>query len=261
MSTRRLSIAAVFALAACSHGDRSLVEPPPVTTPDTLTIPDPSRSPTPGPVRLNLVRSATSNLPAAAESVLVRVYNPNSQFNEIFPAAIPVPGHTTVVTAMVPADTGYVVALIAYHDNNTPDAVGSTIDNDTTITVFPAGSPTYTNTPVHVDLTTAPFMLSYSINDGTHVQAGSHIGWLALISTPRDIWTDANSTWGCIANGNTCSIPSYQVTVPNTLGPWLLETSFVANWLDHTFETNSVSIHVIVDQGVGGIDVSFNKHH
>ncbi|MEP7086829.1 MAG: hypothetical protein ABI884_05800, partial [Gemmatimonadota bacterium] len=198
---------------------------------------------------------------AAADSALVRVRNATSGFDETFAAKIPTPGATTVVSVQVPADTGYVVAVAAFHGNDVLDAVGSSSDNDTTITVLPEGNPIYTATPVHISMQAAPFNIGYSIDDGTHVVAGTHIGWQAGISAPFDIWTGVSSSWGCQFNGNQCAVYSYQGTVPNEPGDWLIETTFISDWAGHSFKSNTATIHVIIDQGVGGIDISFDRHH
>lgn len=256
-----LSVAAFVLLAACSTGDSSPLSPPPTAGVDTLVVPDPNGDANPGALNFNLTRSSTSVVPAAADSALVRVRNATSGFDETFAAKIPTPGATTVVSAQVPADTGYVVAVAAFHGDDVLDAVGSSSDNDTTITVLPEGGPTYTGTPVHIDMRAAPFDIGYTIDDGAHVTAGTHIGWSASISAPADIWTDVSSTWGCQFNGNTCAVYSYLGTVPNTPGPWTIETTFLSDWAGHSFKSNTATIHITIDQGVGGIDVSFNRHH
>lgn len=256
----RLGVAAAAVLlVACSGGDPSPLSPPPTAGVDTLVVPDPTGGAHPGALNFNLTRSSTSAVPAAADSAYVRVRSA-AGFNETFAAKIPTPGATTVVSARVPADSGYVVAVVAFH-GDVLDAVGSSSDNDTTITVFPEGNPTYTGTPVHIDMRAAPFDIGYSIDDGAHVVAGEHIFWQAGISAPADIWTDVSSSWGCQFNGNTCAVYSYQGTVPNTPGPWTIETAFIADWGGHLFTTNTATIHITIDQGTGGIDVSFNRYH
>jgi hypothetical protein len=255
-----LSVAALALLIACSSSDSLPVSPPAQPAVDTLVVSDPTQSPTPGTIHFNLTRNVTSNVPAAADSALVKIYNSASGFSETFGASIPTPGSATTVTARVPADTGYVVAILAFH-GSTLDSYGSTSDNDTTITVWPEGNPTYTNTPVHVEMSGGNATPGYSIDDGSHVVQGEHISWQAYINTPRDIWTDVESSWGCSFNQNQCAVYSYQGTIGVPLGPWLLETTFIANWKDHTFRSNTASITVIVDQGTGGIDVTFNRHH
>jgi hypothetical protein len=264
---RRLGVYAIGAVfsVACSSGDRGVTAPPvgPPGGPavDTVNFPDPTGSANPGRVHFNLIRSSSSNVPSSADSALVRIYNTSTGFNQLYAVKIPAPGSQTEVSAQLPADTGYVVAIIAFHAGDVLDALGSTHDNDTTITVLPQGSPTYTATPVHVDIQRPPFATNFSISDGAHVTAGEHIYWSSSIGTPPDIWTDASSTWGCSFNGNLCAVYSYQGTVPNTPGVvWPLQTTWIANWGDHSFSAASDTIHVTIDKGVGDIDVTFNKH-
>jgi hypothetical protein len=259
----RVYATGVVLLAACTTGERSITAPPPGPVTDTLTFPDPTGSKSPGTVHFNLVRSAQSNVPASADSALLRITNSGSGFNHIYAAKIPTPGSQTVVSAWVPADTGYVVSVIAFHGGNVLDAVGSTQNPDSSITVLPAGGPIYQNTQVHVDMVPAPISVGFSIADGSHVVAGEHIGWWAQISGPPSIWDDATSTWGCSLNGDgMCSTPSYLALVPNTPGvSWALQVTYSATWGDHTFCAASDTIHVIIDQGSGGIDVTFNKHN
>lgn len=253
----------IAALTACSTADHNTPVGPttggPVT--DTVSFLGPTGSASAGRVHLNLTRSSTSNVPSSADSALIRIYNLSSSFNQFYPVKIPTPGSVTVVSAQVPADTGYYVAILAFHAD-VLDAVGSSRDgNDTTITVFPEGNPTYTPTQVHITMQRAPFSTGFSIAEGSHVTAGEHIGFSSSIGTPIDIFTDASSTWGCQFNGNVCAVYSYQGTVPNAPGPWALETTWIANWNDHTFSVMSDTVHVIIDQGVGGIDIAFGKHH
>ena len=68
----------------------------------------------PGELKLRLQRSTTSQVPAAAESALVRVFNKGTGFNSVKGLAIPAPGATTEVTFNVSSGTGYSVAVIAY---------------------------------------------------------------------------------------------------------------------------------------------------
>ena len=251
-------------LAACSTADHITPVGPPTGGPvtDTVSFPDPTGSANPGRMHFNLTRSSSSNVPPSADSALVRIYNSSTSFNQLYPVKIPVPGSQTVVSAQLPADTGYTVAIIAFHNSNVLDAIGSTHDNDTTVTVLPEGNPIYSPTPVHVNMQKPPFSMGFSIDDGTHVTAGEHIYWSSSINTPPDIWTDVSSTWGCSFNGNQCAVYSYQGTIPNTPGVvWPLQTTWIANWGDHSFSAASDTIHVTIDTGVGGIDVTFSKHH
>lgn len=261
MSRALLCSAAVLAALSCGGGAHSIDGPPTHVSSDTVTFPDPTGSANPGRMHFSLMRSSTSNVPTSADSALVRIYNPSTGFNQLYPVKIPAPGSQTEVSAQLPADTGYFVAIIAFH-GDVVDAVGSSHDNDTTITVFPEGNPIYAATSVHVDMQRAPFATGFSINDGAHVTAGEHISWWSTIDTPPDIWTDAASTWGCGFNGNVCAVYSYQGTVPNTPGVvWALETTWIADWGDHSFSVASDTIHVTIDKGVGGIDITFAKHH
>ncbi|MBA2685776.1 MAG: hypothetical protein H0U66_14925 [Gemmatimonadaceae bacterium] len=200
-----VAVTGLALLTACSTSDTP-VSPPSHAGTDTLVVADPTGSPSTGVLHFNLTRSSTSLVPATADSALVRVRNTTSGFDETFAAKIPTPGATTVVSVQVPADTGYVVAVAAFHGDDVLDAVGSSSDNDTTITVFPEGNPVYTATPVHISMQAAPFDIGYSIDDGTHVVAGTHIGWQAGISAPFDIWTGVTSSWGCQFNGNQCAV-------------------------------------------------------
>ncbi len=253
----------VAVLAACSSTEHSTPVGPPPGGPisDTVSFPDPTGSANRGLVHFNLTRNSTSNVPSSADSALVHIYNYGSSFNQLYPVKIPVPGAQTVVSAQVPADTGYYVAVLAFH-GSTLDAVGSSRDNsDTTITVFPEGNPTYVATQVHIEMSRAPFATGNSAQEGEHVAAGSHIPWSAGISAPFDIFTDVSSTWGCQFNGNVCAVYSYQGTVPDTPGPWALQEMWIADYGDHVFSVASDTVHVIIDQGTGGIDISFSRQH
>ena len=250
-----------LAVAACGGNGGSIAGPPAATGADTLTFPDPTGSANPGRVHFELVRSAASNVPATADSALVRVYNNSSGFEHFYAAKIPVAGRPTIIDAWVPSDTGYVVNVIAFHGSNILDAAGTTLD-DTTITVLPAGGPTYTGTPVTVPMVPAPFAVSFSLNDGDHVTAGEHIGFWATAGGPPDIWTRAESSWGCmLAPYGMCSTPGYLALVPNTPGPWKLEISYFADWGDRSFSLVATPITIIIDQGSGDIIVTFDKHH
>jgi hypothetical protein len=253
----------VVLLVACTTRERSITAPPPGPDTDTLTFADPTGSRNAGTVHFNLVRSAHSNVPASADSALLRITNSGSGFNHIYAAKIPAPGSETVMSVSVPADTGYVVTVLAFHGNDVIDAVGSTHDNDTTVTVLPAGGPIYENTQVHVTMSPAPFSISFSIEDGVHVTAGEHMGWWATINVAPWIWDDAESTWGCSVNAvGMCSTPSYLALVPNTPGADMpLAVTYLTHWDDRVFRAASDTIHLTIDQGTGGIDVTFNKHH
>jgi hypothetical protein len=137
----------------------------------------------------------------------------------------------------VPADTGYVVTVLAFHGNDVMDALGSTHDDDTTITVLPAGGPIYQNTQVHVTMYPGPFSMPW-------------------------VWEDAESTWGCsVDNNGNCATPSYLALVPNTPGVMPLAVTYLTHCDDRVFSVASDTIHITIDQGAGGIDVTFNRHH
>jgi len=255
------SIATMLAALACnSGGGKQVTSPPPGgEAQDTVKIPDPTHSLTPGGLHFNLARSSNSTLPAAATDALIRVSNPSSGFDDITSVTLPAPGTSTPVSVQVPADTGYIVSVIAYH-GNTFDAGGSTSNPDSSITVFPQGGPE----PAPATKVTVSMAVpsgSYNIDDGAHLTAGESESIIAYVSMAPRVFDGASCTWGCALGGDWAStyVGSYLNVVPNTPGPWTVAATFIADWGGYGLTYTTDSLHLIIDPGTGTIDVGFRK--
>jgi hypothetical protein len=255
-----LAVAIVVATACDAENAKQVTNPPPAGgVGDTLSIPDPTHSPTGGNVHFNLVRSYQSTVPAAATNALIRVFNPSSGFDNVTDMVLPAPGTTTPVSVRVPADTGYVVSVIAYH-GTVFDAGGSTSNADSTVTVLPQGGPV---PPPATKVTVAMVVPSggYNKDEGTHVTAGEPESIIAYVSMPPGVFDGAFCTWGCVLGGDGAStyVGSYQNVVPNTPGPWTVAATFVADWGGYGLTYTTDSLHLVIDPGTGGIDITFRQ--
>ena len=112
---------------------------------------------------MTISRSATSQVPATADSAAVRVWHPTAGTNSAKYVEIPDPGATTQVTFTVPVRSGYSVGVIAYRRD--PDAglreglAGGRADN----VAVAAGSPTTVQinpVPWRVELNSPSSMVS-----------------------------------------------------------------------------------------------------
>jgi hypothetical protein len=255
-----LAAAMLDVLACNSGGGKQVTNPPPsVTVGDTVNIPDPTHSPTPGGLYFNLIRSSNSTLPAAATDALIRVMNPASGFDNITKVTLPAPGTTTPVSVRVPADTGYIVSVIAFH-GTTFDAGGSTSNSDSSITVLPQGGPEpspATKVTVSMGAPTG----GYNLEDGAHITAGEPEPIIATVAMAPRVFDGASCTWGCALGGDWVSTfdESYRNVVPNTPGPWTVAATFVADWGGYGLTYTTDSLHLIIDPGSGTIDVTFRK--
>lgn len=75
-----------------------------------------------GDFTMTLMRSANSQIPALADSALVRIWNTASNVNALKAVAIPAPGTQSQVQFSLPAGTGYSVGVVAYRFN--PVSIG-----------------------------------------------------------------------------------------------------------------------------------------
>jgi hypothetical protein len=253
--------AAILGVLACNSGSgKQVTSPPPVVVVgDTVNIPDPTHSLTPGGLHFNLVRSSNSTLPAAATDALIRVTNPGSGFDDITKVTLPAPGTSTPVSVRVPADTGYIVSVIAFH-GSTFDAGGSTSNPDSSITVLPQGGPE----PAPATQVTVSMRIpsgGYNMADGTHITAGESEPIIASVDMAPRVFDGASCTWGCVLGGDWASTydGSYLNVVPNTPGPWTVAATFIADWGGYGLTFTTDSLHLIIDPGTGGIDVTFRK--
>jgi hypothetical protein len=258
----RLALAAaILDILACNSGSgKQVTSPPPVVLGgDTVNIPDPTHSLTPGGLHFNLTRSSNSTLPAAATDALIRVSNPGSGFDNITKVTLPAPGTSTPVSVRVPADTGYIVSVIAFH-GTTLDAGGSTSNPDSSITVLPQGGPEpapATNVTVAMGAPSG----GYNKEDGAHITAGEPESIIAYVAMAPRVFDGASCTWGCALGGDWVStyVGSYLNVVPNTPGPWTVAATFTADWGGYGLKYNLDSLHLVIDPGTGEIDVTFRR--
>jgi hypothetical protein len=253
--------AAMLDVLACNSGSgKQVTSPPPVVAiGDTLNIADPTHSLTPGGLHFTLTRSSSSTLPAASTDALIRVSNPGSGFDNITRVTLPAPGTSTPVSVRVPADSGYIVSVIAFH-GATFDAGGSTSNPDSSITVLPQGGP---QPAPATQVTVAMGVPSggYNLQDGAHITAGESEPIIGFVAMAPRVFDGASCTWGCALAGDWVSTydGSYLNVVPNTPGPWTVAATFIADWGGYGLTFTSDSLHLIIDPGTGGIDVSFRK--
>jgi hypothetical protein len=92
----------IVMLGACSAGGGGTEPTPPAQS---------------GELRMTLVRSTSSSVPAAADSALVRVWHPMAGTNQVQRVAIPAPGASTQVSFNLPARSGYSVGVVAFRVN------------------------------------------------------------------------------------------------------------------------------------------------
>ena len=253
--------AAMLNVLACNSGSgKQVTSPPPVEViGDTVNIPDPTHSATPGGLHFNLIRNSNSTLPAAATDALIRVTNPASGFDNITQVTLPAPGTTTPVSIQVPADTGYIVSVIAYH-GSTLDAGGSTSNPDSSVTVVPQGGPEPAPATKVTVAMGAPSG-GYNKDDGAHITAGEPEPIIAFVAMAPRVFDGASCTWGCVLGGDWASTyaGSYLNVVPNTPGPWTVAATFIADWGGYGLTYTTDSLHLIIDPGSGTIDVTFRK--
>lgn len=101
----------------------------------------------------------------------------------------------------------------------------------------------------------------YNMNDGAHVTAGESESIIAYVSMAPRVFDGASCTWGCQLGGDWVSTyaGSYLNVVPNTPGPWTVAATFIADWGGYGLTFTTDSLHLVIDPGVGGIDVTFGK--
>lgn len=121
-SSRRtiLCIGAAIAFSACGGDHGSATTTQPINVPGTL--------------QMTISRSASSQIPAIADSAAVRVWHPAAGTNQVQLVAIPSPGSNTNVSFNLPALSGYSVGVIAYHrsyDGSREALAGGRTDNVT----------------------------------------------------------------------------------------------------------------------------------
>src|SRR5665213_966308 len=192
-----ISLGAILGAIACSSGGTTQVTgPPDITLPasDTIKVGNPAN---PGMVHFNISRSTTSSIPEAATDALIRVSNVSANIDTILHTILPVVGTTTPISIQLPADTGYVIRVIAFH-GGTMDAAGSTMDastgqvgGDSTITVLPVGGPEPPPaTEVKVQLVGVGS--SFNLSNGDNIPAGESEPIIAFTGMPFGIWTAAS---------------------------------------------------------------------
>lgn len=71
-----------------------------------------------GDFTMTLMRAANSQIPALADSALVRIWNTTNNVNALKAVAIPAPGATSQVNFSLPSGSGYSVGVVAYRFNS-----------------------------------------------------------------------------------------------------------------------------------------------
>jgi len=210
-----------------------------------------STSPSPaeeGELRLTITRSATSQIPVAAESAGIRIWHPTAGTNQVRWIAIPQPGTTTDVTLTVPARTGYSVAVIAYHRVNEIQSrealAGGRADN----LAVSKGATT------DISVSVVPWVVDFAAPDSL-ISGEATSALLTVTQGPvTDFIRDANLHYALSPWASYADLPTSLVTLPPTGNQISLaftaptvatDTTFWFQWrlnIDHlAWQTNSLS--------------------
>jgi hypothetical protein len=208
-------------------------------------------------VHFSLVRSSTGQIPAAADSALIRVWN--LAFDSVARVKLPTPGEGGSFDMSVPADTGYTVMVLAFH-GNCIDAGGST---EATVNVEAIGRPGDDVQPTVVHIDVVPLSATINYRDGDSLRA--HTPSMLIVysyGAPRFLSNEASCTWGCGGFVNGSTVASYQSLVPDTPGPWDVSATLYAEagWNAPNLSLTSPIRHLFILPANGGITVTFSKN-
>lgn len=109
-----------------------------------------------GEAQLTLRRSSTSAVPEQATNAIVRLWNPDTDFNRVRDVEIPDPGQSTTVSLSAPAGGGYLAGVLAHTGGSSPLVLAAgksatfTIEHDATASVEVSVN------PWEISLTEAP---------------------------------------------------------------------------------------------------------